>query len=162
MANQTETKAEATPLTAAEKVSLQQARARRAINTAYVITTGGIEFLAGRDAEEVITKIESPDMDPGYYRFYDDQHRKWAYIAVRNTHGQLEPLTFPNPQQYGTTSPELYAKAVTYSTVLAQAIGLITKSAPSLWERIMKPTTVITAIIVVTFVIFILAVAMTG
>jgi len=162
MAKHAVAQAEPTPLTAGENIALEQAKARRAINTVYVITTGGVEFLGGREADEVVAQIEAPDTDPGYYRLYDDQRRKWAYIAVRNTHGQLEPLTFPNPEQYGTTSPELYAKAVTYANVLAQAIELITKSVASMWERIMKPTTIITAIVVVAFVIFILAVAMTG
>ena len=162
MAKQAIEKSAAVELTADEKASLGKIKARRTIDTVYVVKHGGIDFLSGKDADELIGKIEQPDMDPSCYRFYDDERRKWAYIVVINSHDKIEPLTFPAPDEYGTTSSELYSKAVTYPNVLAQCIELITKAAPSLWERIMKPTTIITAIVVVLFIIFILAVAMTG
>jgi len=162
MAKQSDAKTRAEELTEIEKANLQKIKTRRAINTAYIVTKGGIDFLGGKDAEEPIDKIEGPDMDPSYYRFYDDERHRWAYIAVKNENGNLEPLTFPNPQKYGTTSSELYAKAVTYPTVLAQCIELITKTIPTLWERIMKPTTIITAIVVIVFILFVMAVGMTG
>lgn len=162
MAKQIIEKPAPTELTADEKAALEKVKARRAIDTVYAVKNGGIDFLVGKDADELIGKIEQPDMDPSCYRFYDDERRKWAYIVVINSHGNIEPLTFPAPDKYGTTSSELYSKAVTYPTVLAQCIELITKAAPSLWERIMKPTTIITAIVVVLFIVFILAVAMTG
>ena len=149
-------------LTANDKASLEKIKARRAIDTVYIVNRGGIDFLFGRDADEVIDKIEGPEMDPAYYRFYDEDRHKWAYIAVKNADGMLEPLTFPEPENYGTTSSELYVMTVTFSNVLAHAIEIIRKATPTFWERIMKPTTVITAIVVIVFILFIMAVAMTG
>jgi len=157
-----EEKPEAEQLTPAEKAALGKIKPRRAIDTVYVITKGGIDFLAGKDADEIIDKVEGPDMDPSYYRFYDDERHKWAYIAVKNEHGKIEPLTFPAPEKYGTTSSELYVMTVTFSNVLAHAIEIIRKATPTFWERIMKPTTVITAIVVIVFILFIMAVGMTG
>lgn len=162
MAKQIETKPEATELTESDKVALEKVKAKRLIDTVYLITTAGIEFLIGKDAEELIIKIEGPDMNPSYYKFYDDERQRWVYLAVKNPHGQIEPLTFPNTEAYGTTSSELYAKGVTYPIVLSQAIEIISKSTPSIWERIMKPTTIITAIVVILFIVFVLAVGMTG
>ena len=149
-------------LTGNEKAALKKVKPRRAIDTVYIINKGGIDFMIGIDAEETIDKIEGPDMDPSYYRFYDEDRHKWAYIAVKNEHGNLEPLTFPEPEKYGTTSSELYVMTVTFSNVLAHAIEIIRKATPTFWERIMKPTTVITAIVVIVFILFIMAVGMTG
>ena len=149
-------------LEANEEASPEKAKVRRAIDTVYIVNRGGIDFLFGNDADETICKIEGPNMDPSYYRFYDEDRHKWAYIAVRNEHGVLEPLTFPEPEKYGTTSSELYVMTVTFSNVLAHAIEIIRKATPTFWERIMKPTTVITAIVVIVFILFIMAVAMTG
>ena len=149
-------------LTTNEKATLEKVKTRRAIDTVYIVNKGGIDFMFGNAADEIIAKIEGPDMDPSYYRFYDDERHKWAYIAVKNEHGQLEPLTFPEPEKYGTTSSELYVMTVTFSNVLAHAIEIIRKATPTFWERIMKPTTVITAIVVIVFILFIMAVAMTG
>ena len=162
MAKHSDAKASPEELTEVERANLQKIKTGRAIDTVYIVTRSGIDFLIGKDAEELIEKIEGPDMDPSCYRFYDDERHRWAYIAVKNEYGNLEPLTFPAPEEYGTTSPELYAKAVTYPTVLAQCIELITKTTPTLWERIMKPTTIITAIVVVVFILFIMAVGMSG
>lgn len=149
-------------LVANEKASLEKTKIRRAIDTIYTVNKGGIDFLFGSDAEETIAIIDGGDMDPTYYRFYDEDRHKWAYIAVRNEHGMLEPLTFPKPEKYGTTSSELYVMTVTFSNVLAHAIETIRKATPTFWERIMKPTTVITAIVVIVFILFVMAVAMTG
>ena len=149
-------------LTAEETVKLQEIKARHDIDTVYCISNDGLDIYLGKDAHDLINDIEVPNTDRSYYRFFDAERQKWIYISVKNSEAKLGPLTFPGPEKYGTTSSELYAKAVTYPTILAQCIELITKRAPTLWERIMKPTTIITAIVVVIFILFIMAVGMTG
>ena len=149
-------------LTEPEIASLQKIKAKRDIDTVYCISHDGLDIYLGNDAQDLVDQVEAPDTDRSYYRFFDAERQKWLYISVKDGQAAMEPLTFPSPEKYGTTSSELYAKAVTYPTVLAQCIELITKTAPTLWERIMKPTTIITAIVVVIFILFVMAVGMTG
>ena len=149
-------------LTAEETGRLVKVKARHDIDTVYSISNDGLDIYLGKDANDLINDIEAPETDRSYYRFFNAERQKWVYISVKTSETTLGPLTFPGPEKYGTTSSELYAKAVTYPTILAQCIELITKRKPTLWERIMKPTTIITAIVVVIFILFIMAVGMTG
>jgi len=132
------------------------------INTIYLIKTEGLAILKGKDGDEIKEKIENSGRDSRAFKFYDEDSRKWVDVAMQTEKGDIEPLRFLEADDYGTTSSELYSKAVTYSNILAQCIEIINRKLPSFWERIMKPTTIVTAIVAVVFVMIIIAVAMLG
>lgn len=128
--------------------------------TLYLITKDGLQILIGKDGDDVRQKVMTKT-NPLDYQFYDDDKKAWAYWAVQD--GQdLKPLTFLNPEDYGITSAELYSKTVTYPTILAQVIVLINARVPTLWEKLIKPTTVISAIVLIVLIMIIGVVAVQG
>lgn len=128
--------------------------------TLYLVTKGGLQILIGKDGEDVRQKLMEK-ADSLQYQFYDDDKHAWGYWAVQD--GQdLKPLVFPDPGSYGITSAELYSKTVTYPTLLAQVIVLINAKMPTLWEKLMKPTTVISAIVLIVLIMIIGVVAIQG
>ena len=113
----------------------------------YLITKAGVLMLTRADGEQIRNKIEQDTThSPSTYRFYDDDKHKWAYWAV-NDGDEIRPLTFPDIQQYSLTSSLLYTKAVTFSHTLAHAVGLLRQKPPTFWDKMLKPTTIIMAII---------------
>ena len=127
----------------------------------YLKTVTGVTMLIGRDSNEVREQIEQAN-SPLDYRFFDDDKRKWAYWAVKDVDGKIKPLTFPSISEYSLTSPQLYAKAVTYLHILAHAVGLLKEKPTTLWDKMMKPTTIILAIIAIVFIMGIMLVALQG
>ena len=136
---------------------------RGIIGDVYLITNTGLDMLIGKDRDEVREKIEQDkEHSPLAYRFFDDDKRAWAYWAVRDVDGKIKPLIFPDPEQYSLTSPQLYTKAVTYPHILAHAVGLLKRKPTTLWEKMMKPTTIILAIVAVVFVMGLMLMALQG
>lgn len=130
----------------------------------YLITGQGLEILIGKEGDWVREKIKE-DKDNGLlaYRYYDDDKRVWVTWAVLESNGKtIKPMSFPNPSEYGMTPPELYTKVATYPSILAHAVGLLRKEKQSLWDRMMKPTTVIIAIVVIVFVMGLILMAAQG
>ena len=129
----------------------------------YIKTNTGVLMLVGKDGDEVRDYIEQDkEHTPLDYRFFDDDKKRWAYWAVRDADGTLKPLHFPNPDQYSLTSLVLYTKAVTYTHVLAHAVGLLKEKPPGLWDKMLKPTTIIMAIVGIVFVMGLMLMALTG
>ena len=129
----------------------------------YLKTNSGITMLIGRDGDEIREKIEHDTAhSPLDYRFYDDDRKRWAYWAVKNGDGTISPPVFPNTSQYSLTSMELYTKAVTYSRILAHAVGLLKDKPATLWDKMLKPTTIIMAIVGIVFVMGLMLMALTG
>lgn len=136
---------------------------KSAVTDVYLITNTGIIILVGRDGDEVREKIEQDDKhSPLDYRFFDEDKRTWAYWAVRDVDGTIKPPVFPDLSDYSLTSPQLYTKAVTYPRILAHAVGLLKEKPASLWDRMMKPTTIILAIVAVVFIMFLPLMALQG
>ena len=136
---------------------------RGTIGGVYLITNTGLDMLIGKDRDTVREKIEQDkEHSPLDYRFFDDGKRAWAYWAVRDVGGEIKPFTFPNLAQYSLTSPQLYTKAVTYPHILAHAVGLLKQKPTTLWEKMMKPTTIILAIVAVVFVMGLMLMALQG
>lgn len=129
----------------------------------YFITKDGLDILMGDEGQTIREKIMAK-ADALAYQQYDDDRKSWALWAVQD--GQdgkdVRPLTFLSPDQYGITSAELYSKTVTYPSILSQVIVLINAKAPTLWERLMKPTTVIGAIVLIVLIMIIGVVAVQG
>jgi hypothetical protein len=129
----------------------------------YLKTSTGVVMLIGRDGDEVREHIEQDkEHSPLDYRFYDDDKRRWAYWAIRDRDGTIRPPTFPNPIGYSLTSLQLYTKAVTYSHILAHAVGLLKDKPATLWDKMLKPTTIIIAIVGIVFVMGLMLMALTG
>lgn len=131
------------------------------VKRVYLLTKRGVEIQSGKNARETIETIEKGDTFP--YTFYE-KGKYPVYVAVHN--GSIGPLVFPNPgsedENYGITSPELYAKTVTYPEAAARIIQLQTRSKPSLMDQMKKVMTLATPIVAVAFIIFIMAVALKG
>lgn len=151
-----------------EKTEAQPAKAPQTINKnrvadVYLKTVTGVVILIGKDGDEVRDYIEHDGKhSPLDYRFFDDDKRVWAYWAVRDGGGTIKPPTFPSLEQYTLTSQQLYTKAVTYSHILAHAVGLLKDKPPTLWDKMLKPTTIITAIVGIVFVMGLMLMALTG
>ena len=133
------------------------------VSDVYLITNTGVLMLVGRDGDEVREYIEQDKAHtPLDYRFYDEDKRRWAYWAVRDPDGTIKPLTFPQSGQYNLTSLQLYTKAVTYPRILAHAVGLLKEKPATLWDKMLKPTTIIMAIVGIVFVMGLMLMALTG
>lgn len=136
---------------------------KKTIAGVYLITNTGLDILISRDGDKVRKEIED-DKEHSLldYRFFDDDKRVWAYWAIRDVDGTIKPLAFPSPNQYGLTSPQLYTKAITYTYFLAHAVGLLKEKPATLWDKMLKPTTIIMAIVGIVFVMGLMLMALTG
>lgn len=132
--------------------------------TLYLITGQGLEILLGKEGDWVREKIKADkDNAPLAYRHFDDDKRVWATWAVLQPDGEsIKPMDFPDPSEYGMTPPELYTKVATYPSVLAHAVGLLRKEKLTFWDKMMKPTTIIIAIIIIIFVMGMILMAAQG
>ena len=138
---------------------------RDAVTEVYLITGAGLYELGGQDAYEVAQKIEKDKVHSLLdYRHYDDDKRTWAYWAVEDAAEEngIRPVVFPDLQQYSLTSPQLYTKAVTYPRVLAHAVALLKEKPSTMWDKMLKPTTIILAIVGIVFVMMLGLVALSG
>jgi hypothetical protein len=126
----------------------------------YLITKGGLDILIDEEGRDVMEKINQQS-DPLAFQHYDDDKRAWAYWAIEDGKG-VKPLGFLHPDNYGLTSAELYSKTVTYPTLLAQCIQLLNSKEPSMWDKMMKPTTVVGAIVLIVLIMIIGVVAVQG
>jgi hypothetical protein len=135
---------------------------RNAVKDIYLKTTTGVVMLMGRDGDEVRSKIEQDKEHLLDYRFFDDDRRAWAYWAVSDGNRTFKPPEFPDTRQYSLTSMQLFTKSVTYPHILAHAAGLLKGKPQTLWDRMLKPTTIITAIVIIIFIMGLMLVALTG
>ena len=131
------------------------------IDTIYRIVKGELHQYVGRDGQEaewdeLVKEIQSGDATP--YTFY--QGNRPFYVVVQN--GTIQPLTFPEPEHYGTTSAKLFAKAVTCADAIAEFIRLKIRGKMTLANRLMQPGVIGMALVVSIFLIFILIVYIGG
>lgn len=140
----------------------QQAYNRNIVADVYLKTNTGVVMLMGRDGDEIRKKIEEDKENILNYRFFDDDNKRWAYWAVRDGGDSIRSPVFPVLNQYSLTSLQLYTKAVTYSHILAHAVGLLKDKPPTLWDKMLKPTTIIMAIVGIVFVMGLMLMALTG
>jgi len=133
-----------------------------AVTEVYLITSAGLYELGGQEAFKLAEQIEKGDtyrlLD---YRHYDEDKRTWAYWAVQDKDG-IKPLTFPELSQYTTKAPQLYAKAVVYPQILARVLRKLKEKPPTMWDKMMKPTTIIVAIVAVVLAVGLFMVAASG
>lgn len=140
----------------------KQAYNKNTVADVYLKTSIGVVMLMGRDGDEIRKKIEEDKEHSLDYRFFDDDRKRWAYWAVRDGNGNISPPKFPDPTKYSLTSLQLYTKAVTYVHVFAHAVGLLKDKPATLWDKMLKPTTIIIAIVVIVFVMGLMLMALTG
>lgn len=134
------------------------------LETVYLITGQGLEVLIGKDGDSVREKIKADkDNAPLAYRHFDDDRKVWATWAVLDADGEtIKPMSFPDAKEYGMTPPELYTKVATYPSILAHAVSLLRITKDTIWDRMMKPATVIIAIVVIVFVMGLILMAAQG
>jgi len=154
-------------ITAEEKMGEVQDKAKQAysktiIAGVYLKTSTGVVMLMGKNSDELREKIEEDKERLLDYMFFDDDKRTWVYWAVKDGNGGIRPPAFPNPNQYSLTSLQLYTKAVTYPHILAHAVGLLKEKPATLWDKMLKPTTIILAIVAVVFVMGLMLMALQG
>jgi len=136
---------------------------RGPVKEAFLITNDGLCELIGSDALKLEQKIHNDkEHSPLDYRHFDDDKHVWAYWAVGESDGSIIPYTLPDLQQYSTTSPQLYTKAVVFPQIVARIVRKLKEVPPSMWDKLMKPTTIIIAIVGIIFVIALFMVAAQG
>lgn len=133
------------------------------VETLYLITGEGLEILIGAEGDRVRRKIkEDKSNNPLAYRHYDDDKRVWATWAVLQPDDTVKPLSFPDPSEYGMTPPELYTKAATFKVEISKIAQILGETKETIWDKMMKPTTVITAIVAIIAVVGIVIIAAGG
>ena len=131
---------------------------KNGIEEVYAVTGEGVDHWTGKNAIRFISSIEENNDDKQPFMIYT-QAGAPVYFAVGEA---TTPITFPTPDKYGTTAPELYAKAVTYRNACARLIQLRTKGKASWMQQAKKVMTLSMPIVVTAFLIFILVVSMAG
>lgn len=133
------------------------------VKEAFLITNDGLCELIGNDAVDLENRIKKDDNhSPLDYKYFDDDKHVWAYLAVEDSGGVISPYALPDLQQYSTTSPQLYTKAVVFPQIVARIVRKLKESPPSMWDKMMKPATILLAIVGIIFAIAIFMVAAQG
>jgi len=133
-----------------------------AVTEVYLITGAGLYELTGGEAFTLAQKIERDETHSLLdYRHYDEDKRTWAYWAVQDK-GGITPLTFPELTQYTTRASQLYTKAVVFAQILARVLRKLKEKPQTMWDKMMKPTTIIVAIVAVVLAVGLFMVAASG
>ena len=133
------------------------------VKEAFLITNCGIDELIGNDALKLEEKINKDvNHTPFDYRRFDHNKHVWAYWAVENSEGIISPFALPDSKQYSTTSPQLYTKAVVFPQVVTRIARKLKEVPPSMWDKMMKPATILLTIFGILIVIAIFMVAAAG
>jgi len=127
-----------------------------AVTKVYLITNKGIEVRWAQDVADIIAQIEA---NPRPYSYREEDGAE-VYLGVLDH--SLKPLEFPTPENYGTTSAELYTKAVTCADLIAQVIELQSKTKAGFFAELKGTLTPILGVAALAFVIMIMAVALKG
>ena len=122
----------------------------------YLISRDGLDVYMGPDAEEIIKQIQSGEDDTPYM-FYNP---KPFYLAVKN--GTIQPLTFPEPKDYGTTSANLFAMGVTCADAISEFIRLKIRGKQGMASQLRQLGVLGMPLVIAIFLIFILAVYIGG
>jgi hypothetical protein len=127
------------------------------IDTVYLATRNGLEGYFGDDAQDLIKQIQQGDDSP--YVHYETSGKPF-YMAIQND--KIEPLKFPEPKDYGTTSADLFAMAITCADAIAEFVRLKIRGKQGLASQLMRPGILGMALVVAIFLIFILSVYIGG
>ncbi len=125
------------------------------VDTAYIISKDGLDVYMGPDAKEIIKQIQGGADTP--YMFFNPRP---FYLAVKN--GTIQPLAFPEPKDYGTTSANLFAMGVTVADAIAEFVRLKIKGKQGLAGQLRQLGMLGMPLVIAIFLIFILAVYIGG
>jgi hypothetical protein len=147
-----------------EQALVKAAVTRVTTEAVYLITGQYLEILIGAEGDWVREKIKKDkDNNPLVYRHYDDDKRVWAMWAILQPDGEtIKPMNFPDPSEYGMTPPELYIKAATFKGIISEIVKILGEEKQTLWDKMMKPTTVIMAIVAILVVLGIILIGAKG
>lgn len=124
------------------------------------ITRHGLTTLDGPDAEADIKAIKGEDGKNDDADCIFHLHGQDVYLISEAS--PVHALTFPEPHEYGTTSQQLFAMAVTYASGLARLILKRLKTPLTFMSQLRQNAAVVAPIIVIACLIFITVVAMKG
>jgi len=130
------------------------------VNKVFKITPHGLTTLEGPDAQDTINNIIGIDGDKDDSEYIFHFHGQEVYLLSEASPTQT--IAFPEPQDYGTTSQELFAMAVTYASGLARLILKRLKTPLTFMGQLRQNAAVITPIIVIACLIFITVVVLKG
>jgi hypothetical protein len=128
------------------------------VDTLFMLTDAGLNILHGytEESRKLIEEIKAGNHAP--YTFYD-AGKPPVYFATQ--YSDIQPLTFPKPEDYGITSSKLFAMADTYARVIAKFIEIRIKGKPSLLSQIRQIGVIAGPMIVIALVILVI-IAMLG
>lgn len=130
------------------------------VETVHRITHKGVQTLVGQDAQDFMDKSMKSALNNGDspYIFYNKGHDVYVVVDTSGT----QALTFPQPKDYGITSPELYSMAKTYRNAVARLIEKRLKKPLTFLDQLKKAGAVAGPIIVLVALTFVLAIAAGG
>lgn len=133
--------------------------------TVYLIRKGRLHIIDEPEmATEIITAIKKAGQALSEFEFF--KKHKPVYCAIdkteKDSERKYEPLTFPEPKDYGITSPQLYAMAVTYRDAMKKFIELTIEKKPSMAAEIKKIMVLALPMTIIVFLIFVMVVALGG
>lgn len=133
--------------------------------TVYLIRKGRLHIIDEPGAATaIITAIKNGGQALSEFEFY--RKHKAEYVAIDRTEKpdepKYEPLSFPEPVDYGITSPQLYAMAVTYRDCIKAFIQKTIKKKPSMAGEIKKIMVLAFPMVIIVFLIFVMVVALGG
>ena len=129
--------------------------------TVFIARKGRLHIIDDSvEATKILAKIKADGGSLSEYEFFEKH--KPVYYAIQSSDGQYSPLIFPEPKDYGLTSPQLYTMAVTYRDAMKKFIEAIIKKKPSLASEVKKLMVLAFPIVIIAFLIFIMVVTMGG
>jgi hypothetical protein len=146
-----------------EKPQTQAKPQRVVIDTVYLTTRTGTQLFVGEEATDILKEIaidvkQNLGGDDFDYTFYERGIP--VYWAQKTS--AISPIIFPLPEQYGMSSPKLYALAKTLPGAIAKLIKLRTQGKPSLLSQLKEAGMLIMPLLATLCIIFLLLVTMRG
>lgn len=128
------------------------------MTTVFIARKGRLHIIEdAAETAKILEKIKADGGSISEFEFYEKH--KPVYYAVQSD-GHYAPLTFPEPKDYGLTSPQLYTMAVTYRDAMKKFIEAIIKKKPSMASEVKKLMVIAFPIVIIAFLIFIMVVVM--
>lgn len=129
--------------------------------TVFIARKGRLHIIEDEIAtDKILADIQEKGGAISEFEFYEK--RRPVYYAIQSSDGAYSPLAFPEPKDYGLTSPQLYTMAVTYRDCIKKGIEQTLDKKPSLAGEIKKIMVLAFPIIIICFLIFVMVVAMGG
>jgi len=129
--------------------------------TVYISSKGRLDIYEDDvDIDRILAGIKNDGGTLSEFEFYEKQ--KPVYYGRKYSDGSYQPLTFPEPNQYGMGAPEHYSKAVTYRDAWKKFLQSLIRKKFSTSAEIKKIMVLALPITIMVFLIFVMVVALGG